>query len=481
MSTQEAAPQAKKLKLWQAIAISVGFMAPTLAMSLNGIGVAGMVGTRVPLVFAIAFAGVAAVAYGFVRLTSYFNHAGSIYGLVGVTVGPRAGFFGGWALLGTYISFAACTIASCSVFLDAFLAQLGLEVHVPWILVSVIAAILVAALNIRESATVSNVLLAIGGLGIVAMLILAFVIFGRVGSGTAPAGQTIDFVAAFSPGDIPVGTLFAASVFAFISWAGFESCSSLGEETENPKRNIPGAIAGAVILGGILYVFMMFAQTVGFGATAEGAEAFSKSESTITDLAAMYINSGYSVFLAFAALAVALASTIGSTAAAARLLFALARDGFGPKKLGVLSKHGVPGNAVVAVMSISLVLVLALGFAGRTAVEGYYWYATIAVLCMLVAYSVASAGVIYFTLKGNNKIPKWEIVIPMIGIAYLIFVYTQQLGTEEPYTFFPWIAGAWCLIGLATILFAPSIAARIGERLTEEMDETPVLTPEATK
>ncbi|MFT4217948.1 MAG: hypothetical protein QM619_12305 [Micropruina sp.] len=45
--------------------------------------------------FVIAFAGVGAVAYGFVRLTSYFNHVGSIYDLVGITVGPRAGFRSG--------------------------------------------------------------------------------------------------------------------------------------------------------------------------------------------------------------------------------------------------------------------------------------------------------------------------------------------------------------------------------------------------
>jgi len=466
--TAVAAP--KKLKLWQAIAISVGFMAPTLAMSLNGIGVAGMVGSSVPLVFVIAFLGVGAVAYGFVRLTTYFNHAGSIYGLVGITVGPRAGFFGGWALLGTYVFFAACTLASCGVFLDAFLGQLGFTGNTPWLIVAAVAAAAVLALNIRESAVAANVLLAIGGVGIAAMLVLAFVILGRAGSGTAPRGQTIDFVTTFSPGEATIGTLMAASVFAFISWAGFESCSSLGEETENPQRNIPGAIAGAVILGGLLYVFMMFAQTVGFGTDAAGTEAFAGSASSLTDLAAVYIGPWFSVVLAFCAFAVALASTIGSTAAAARLLFALARDGFGPRRFGTLSKHGVPGNAVVAVVAVAFALCVVLGVAGASALDGYYWYATIAVLCMLVAYAVASFGVLWFTLRGENRIPKWEIVIPVLGIAYLLFVYSQQLGTAPPYTYFPWIAGAWCLIGLLVIVLAPGIAQRVGERLTDEMD-----------
>ena len=147
---------------------------------------AGLVGPSVPLVFVIAFAGVGAVAYGFVRLTSYFNHAGSIYGLVGITVGPRAGFFGGWALLGTYVFFAACTMASCGVFLEAFFVQAGFGSGPPWLLVALIGAAVVLALNIRESAVAANVLLLIGGIGIAAMLVLAAVIFGRAATGSAP-------------------------------------------------------------------------------------------------------------------------------------------------------------------------------------------------------------------------------------------------------------------------------------------------------
>ncbi len=460
-----------KLKLWQAIAISVGFMAPVLAMSLNGIGVAGLVGPSVPLVFVIAFAGVGAVAYGFVRLTSYFNHAGSIYGLVGITVGPRAGFFGGWALLGTYVFFAACTMASCGVFLEAFFMQAGFGSGPPWLLVALLGAAVVLALNIRESAVAANVLLLIGGIGIAAMLVLAAVIFGRAATGSAPNGQAIDVVSTFTAGDTSFGTLMAASVFAFLSWAGFESCSSLGEETEDPRRNIPRAIAGAVVLNGLLYVLMMFAQTIGFGTDAAGIEAFAGSTSSITDLAAAYVGEWFAVVLAFCALAVALASTIGSTAAAGRLLYALARDGFGPKQLGELNGHGVPGNAVIAVVVVSFGLCAGLGLTGQGAFDAYYWYATIAVLCMLVAYSVASAGVIYFTLKGHNTIPKWEIAIPVLGIGYLLFVFWEQRGTDWPYTLFPWIAGAWCLIGLLVVLLAPSIAQRVGAHLTEELGD----------
>ena len=63
-------------------------------------------------------------------------------------------------------------------------------------------------------------------------------------------------------------------VAAFLSWAGFEACASMGEETDNPGRNIPRALAGTLILTGVLFVVVMFAQVVGFGTDQAGLDAF---------------------------------------------------------------------------------------------------------------------------------------------------------------------------------------------------------------
>jgi hypothetical protein len=77
----------RELRLFEALAISVGIMAPTAAMALNGVAPAGLVGRAVPLAFLFAAIAIALVSYAFVRLTRYFNHAGSAYALVGLTVG----------------------------------------------------------------------------------------------------------------------------------------------------------------------------------------------------------------------------------------------------------------------------------------------------------------------------------------------------------------------------------------------------------
>jgi amino acid transporter len=67
----------RELRFWEAIAISIGIMAPTAAMALNGVAPAGLVGRAVPLAFLFAAIAIALISYAFVRLTHFFNHAGS--------------------------------------------------------------------------------------------------------------------------------------------------------------------------------------------------------------------------------------------------------------------------------------------------------------------------------------------------------------------------------------------------------------------
>lgn len=477
MSNSAVKPEVKgtgrrrKLRVWEVTALSVGFMGPVMAMALNGIGVAGLVGKAVPFTFVLAFVGTLLVGYGFIRLTRYFSHAGSVYALAGATIGPRAGFFGGFALLGTYLFFAACILGATGVFFAAWAEEFGgFWVNVPWILVALVVAALVTLLNIRESIIVTRVLAVIGVLGIVAMLILAVVIFARVGFGTGPVPEATIDLSTFLPGEATGVGIMTASVFAFLSWAGFESGSSLGEETENPKRVIPRALLGAIIVAGVIYTIMMFAQTIGYGTHEEGIANFAGANSTLTSLSTMYIGREYAMLIAFVAFVVAFASVLSSTAAAARLIYAMARDGFGPKRLGVANpRTKVPVAAVFTTITIAMLLAGGISIFGGSAFDAYYWYATIATLCMVVAYGMTSVGAIVFVLKRRAGIPKWEIIIPALGLIYLAFVYlVQVVGQEAPYTYFPWMAGAWCLIGIVIIWARPGLAQRIGGKLATE-------------
>ncbi len=112
--------------MWVALSLSIATVGPTLAMSGNGQGLVSTVGKAIPQVFLIGLIGligVALVGYSFVRLTRHLNHAGSAYALVGVTIGPRTGFFSGFAMLGAYLGFSIGTPALTSSFANSFLAK----------------------------------------------------------------------------------------------------------------------------------------------------------------------------------------------------------------------------------------------------------------------------------------------------------------------------------------------------------------------
>jgi amino acid transporter len=62
-----AAGLRRNLKLWQVVAVSIGVMAPSLAISLEPQGAVSTVGRAIPLTYLLALVGVLLVSYGFAR------------------------------------------------------------------------------------------------------------------------------------------------------------------------------------------------------------------------------------------------------------------------------------------------------------------------------------------------------------------------------------------------------------------------------
>ena len=280
----------RRLPFWVALALSVALVGPTLAMSGNGQGLIGTVGKAIPLVFLIGLVGVSLVGYSFVRLTRHLNHAGSAYGLVGGTIGPRTGFFSGFAMLGAYWGFSIGTLALTAAFTNAFIAQMqpGNEnpYQLPWLLVVVVGAAISLLLSGRDIRLLAKILLAIEGIGILSMIVLVVVIFAK---GGAPSTGFDFSVFSFSGGGVSASAVISGVVAAFLSWAGFEACASMGEETDDPGRNIPRALAGTLLLTGVLFVVVMFAQVIGFGTDQAGLDAFQSSGNTLGDLGGTYV------------------------------------------------------------------------------------------------------------------------------------------------------------------------------------------------
>src|SRR5689334_2759490 len=116
----------RELHLVDAAAFSVGLIGPVGAIALLGVGAAGIIGRGVTLSFIFAVVGVALVGYAFIKLSQHIAHTGSVYALVGVTLGPRMGFFAGWALLGAYTAIGCGSTVEIGLFGQHFLSGTGI-------------------------------------------------------------------------------------------------------------------------------------------------------------------------------------------------------------------------------------------------------------------------------------------------------------------------------------------------------------------
>jgi amino acid transporter len=179
----------------------------------------------------------------------------------------------------------------------------------------------------------------------------------------------------------------------------------------------------------------------------------------------------------FGATISAFASGLAATAAGARILYALARHTPFERALGTTTtRTGAPAGALVVVLVIGVGAIVVQRIAGVSAVNAFFYPGTLGVLCMLVAYMVTNVGAIRYLFIAARRAPLWEIVIPLIGIAFIVYtIYKNVQGVPFPYDRFPFWVGAFLLVGLIITLATPKLARRVGEALVHDagLDEAP--------
>lgn len=451
----------RQLSFIEAIALSIGIMAPTAAMALNGSLAASITGSAVPLAFLLAAIAVGLASFSFIQFSRYFAHSGSVYGFNGVALGPRAGFFSGWTLLGTYLAFTGASTAEIGNFAQAFFASV--HVALDWLPLALIAGVLIWIFAYGAITVSTRLTLVMEGVSVLLILIVAVVILSKVGSAGHLTAQP------FNPVNQPLSNIGLAAVFGFLSFAGFEGAATLGEETRNPRRNIPLAILAAVVGTGIFYVAITYTQTVGFGTNAAGVQAFASSTAPLGDLGQRYVGSVMGTLIDLGATISAFASALGTANAGSRILFSMGRDGFISDRLGGTSRRtGSPALSVAVMMVLTFLIVL--GWSRAPGINGaslFGYLGTIGVFLILVAYILTNIGAIRFFLA--RRLWTWQWVIPVLAILVLGYTLYSNIFPipPAPYNVLPYVALAWMVAGLLIIVISPALVRRIGLHLEE--------------
>jgi amino acid transporter len=313
----------------------------------------------------------------------------------------------------------------------------------------------------------TRVLLVIEGTTIALILLVSVIILFRLATGTAPNGNTLDFSVFSVPGGTGLSAVFLGVVFGFLSFAGFEAAATLGEEAREPRRDIPRAILGVAIFGGLYFIFVTAVEMMGFGTDAKGVKEFIASGSLLGDLGSRFVAGWVGELITVGAAVSAFGCALACVVGAARLLYALSRDEVGPAPLGTVSaRSGVPARST-ATVAISAYVIIVLGWFvfGVAPFDLFVASATIGTLILLLVYALATIGAAKLLfLSGERQVARWEVIVPFLALVVIGYTLFRNVSAG----WYPIIAALWIIVGIAITFVRKAAMRRAGEKLMAE-------------
>jgi amino acid transporter len=287
------------------------------------------------------------VATVYAELSSQFPIAGGAYKWARQLGGGITGQFAGVIYISSTISMLTTTAYTGGIWLAIFFDSSGGggPMLVMWgaVFLLICTVLNLAHVNMFKLVITLGVYAEmIGSVGVALLLFLFFrqhafsELFQHLGTGTAPS-QTAAFLAAL-----------AIAGWAFI---GFDACSTIAEETHEPKRMVPRAIFFSLCLVGSVVLFNSAALTLSFNR--DLLVNTSASSDPITPVIAGSFGAwAEKPFLAIVMIAF-LACGASVVQYTSRIVYSMAREGNMPVVLSRVTTSKAPRNAVICVVMLA--------------------------------------------------------------------------------------------------------------------------------
>ena len=411
----------RTLGLWGVVVIGVAWVTPLIVLATFGI-IAQLSNGAAPTAYLITLVAMLFTAYSYGRMASvHYRTAGSAYTYVGREMGPRLGFLTGWLILLDYFFIPLVVWLIGAAYLSA---QFPAVPSAVWVLAFILITTALNVVGIKVAARTNYLL--------VAFQLLVLGIFVVLSIGYFLGGNTDATLASpFAGEDLTLAALAAGAAVAAYSFIGFDGLTLLTEETHDPRRTIPRAMMIVVLFFGALFVTVSyFAQLVHPGGV------FDDVNSAALELARDLGGALFSSVLLAGLIVGQFASGLAIQAGAARLLFAMGRDGALPRGLS----HVLPNLRPPAV-SIVLIGVAGLGalFLDVTTSTSFINFGAFS------AFTLVNLSVVAYFLRhrprGGGGIFGW-VVAPLVGAAITLYLLLNLDGTAKL------IGIAWLVLGV---------------------------------
>ena len=278
---------------------------------------------------------------------------------------------------------------------------------------------------------------------------------------------------------IPANPRFVLNSFGVICFGlvGLELASIMGDEIENPRKILPGAVAWGGILSGLLYIGATLTLLI---AVDKGSMSVLQGIVQAVSHMAAKVHVPWLV-VPFAFLLSMSIAGIGSAwlGGSARIPFVAGLDSYLPAWLGKIHpKYATPYAALIVHAAVSLILVIVNFVATGGVQESFQSLLSLAVVLQLIPFLYMFAALLKIAFAKNfvrGHYGKGMLVFAgssgfvttVLGIA-LAFFPAQQIKSVMRYEI--WMFGGTLLfIGLAAFFFYVYGSRKAARRLTTEL------------
>jgi len=361
------------------------------------------------------------IAFNFAEVSSHFPVAGSVYQWTKYLSNRTYSWFTGWIYLFAGVLTVAAVVATVPLVLIPLLNNMGMSIGTDPDTNRNVAALvllsttLLSIFGVRLVAIVNNtgVVFEILGMVVFALILVLFYHHQSVSvfTDTSYLGTSNQ-----------TGTFLAAMFMSLFVIYGFDTASTLAEETKNPRREAPRAVIAAVIGAAIIGAIFLFAVVIAIPGdmskfvTDTGAGKYPFPLVTIIESNFPGWAANLYLFVVFAAIYVCCLAIQTSTI---RLAFGMARDGklpFGRQFNKVNPRLHTPvGTCIVIGVLAGLPLIYYAG-AGTIAIG--------ATGMIYLSYILGNIAILLARLRGwpKEKAPfslgQWGLIVNILGLVW---------------------------------------------------------------
>ena len=415
------------LGLWQLTAIGLGGIIGVGIFVLAGQQAAMNAGPAVALSFIIAGIASAAAALCYAEFSGLIPVTGSAYTYGYAVLGEGVAWLIGWDLLLEYALIVAAVASGWSGYVLNLLDAFGIHVpeplrgavgsgdgHVFNLIAAVVAMAVAVLLTMRTEwgARANTLIVAIKVVAVVLVICVGMFYVNPANWHPFVPERTVD---AYGVGHFGWQGVVTAAAVVFFAVFGYDTLTTAAEEAKNPERDLPRAILLSLGISMALYITITLVLTGMVPYTQLGNDA--PVANAFQALGMKWIGAAISATAIASILSVIFAFMLG----AARIWFALSRDGLLPAWFAkVHPRYGTPHRPTIAlgVFTAAVAGLFPIGEVARLVNIG-----------VLSAFIVICASVLLLRIR-KPELPRafrtpWVPVIPIVGIAFSIWLLSE--------------------------------------------------------